>query len=374
MRELKFNDGRFKIMQIADAQERLPVNPDTLHLIDLAVRKENPDLIVFTGDQIAGYYPCFKSNTEQVIDGIVKKLTATADELGIPYCITFGNHDSDSGMSNREQTEKIYSKLPGYVCGEYRNEDDTGTYSLQIKSTDGTKNIFNLYLIDSNKKGSNGTYMPVTKEQVKWYKEEREKIKELNGEYLPSFIFQHIPLPEFFDVLTPSKRFAKGAVEAFDDHKNEYYVLSDEMKARGDFMYESPATPVENTGEFEAFKEKGEVLGVFVGHDHNNSFTAELDGIMLAYCQCCGFNTYGPGGDRGVRILELYENNITNFETRTVTMNSLCDYRPSKPALEFVLSNMPSSVKEVKHTLKDVALIGGAVTLVSAVFKIMRRK
>ena len=36
---LNFNNGKFKIMQIADVQEDVPHNPDTVKLIDLALER-----------------------------------------------------------------------------------------------------------------------------------------------------------------------------------------------------------------------------------------------------------------------------------------------------------------------------------------------
>ena len=53
---MKFNkDGKFKIMQITDIQEIYNVSNDTLKLLEAAVEKEKPDLVVYTGDQIKGY-------------------------------------------------------------------------------------------------------------------------------------------------------------------------------------------------------------------------------------------------------------------------------------------------------------------------------
>ena len=50
---MKFNkNGKFKIMQITDIQEIYNVSPDTLKLLENAVEKEKPDLVIYTGDQI----------------------------------------------------------------------------------------------------------------------------------------------------------------------------------------------------------------------------------------------------------------------------------------------------------------------------------
>lgn len=59
--DMKFNkNGKFKIMQITDIQEIYNVTPDTLKLLENAVEKEKPDLVIYTGDQIKGYGVTYK--------------------------------------------------------------------------------------------------------------------------------------------------------------------------------------------------------------------------------------------------------------------------------------------------------------------------
>lgn len=52
--KLSFKGDEFRIMQIADTQEGGKVSPDTLNLINTAIEREKPDLIVYSGDQIWG--------------------------------------------------------------------------------------------------------------------------------------------------------------------------------------------------------------------------------------------------------------------------------------------------------------------------------
>lgn len=86
-------------------------------------------------------------------------------------------------------------------------------------------------------------------------------------------------------------------------------------------LWRNPADPQINSGEFDAFKEKGEVLGVYFGHDHNNSFNGKVDGIDLGYTQGAGFHVYGPGKDRGVRVIEL--NKDSTFKTYDLRFKDL---------------------------------------------------
>ncbi|MBR5437909.1 MAG: metallophosphoesterase family protein, partial [Clostridia bacterium] len=263
---LHFNNGTFKIMQIADIQEDYPVNPDTIKLISLALDREKPDLVVLTGDQIQGYSACYKKDADKRTEAVIRSFITPMEERDIPFCITFGNHDDDGGVSKDKQIN-YYSSFSCARFGAARSDDDKGTYSLQIFDSAKEKEIFNLYLIDSNKKEPDGAYSPVKKEQIEWYINEREALREKNGDYLPSFVFQHIPTPEFYDILIKCSKKDKNAVEAFKSRKNTFWKLDDKTISEGGFMYESPAVPEINTGEFDALKEKGDVLGLFVGHD-----------------------------------------------------------------------------------------------------------
>lgn len=360
MSTLTFNkDGRFKIMQIADVQENAVPNPDTIKLIRLAAEREKPDLVIFTGDQIKGYSSSFQKDTLNRIENLIGAFTKPLRDLRIPFAVTFGNHDRDCSVANAEQM-KIYRKLDGCVNPDGRAEDDTGTFSLRIRDSQGEKDVFCLYIIDSNAKDENGNYAPVSHEQIEWYRSERERLRKLNGCYLPALVFQHIPLPEYYRAIRPCSFFCRGRVEAFGSHKNKFYTLYDDSKADGGFMLESPASPEINTGEFEALKEKGDVLGIYVGHDHNNSFVKKVDGIDLGYTQGSGFSTYGPGKKRGVRIFELSQAQPQRYHTYTVTMEELCEDKPSKPVTEFILSHAPSSVAQVKSSAKRIVTAAAA--------------
>ena len=209
-------------MQITDTQEIHKVNPDTVKLISLALDREKPDLVVFTGDQIKGYSLTFKGDTKRKITETLGEIFRPVTERKIPFTATFGNHDRDCGIENREQFE-IYKSFPGFISGTPRLPDDAGTFSLEIKDSKNQKSVFALYLIDSNAKDKEKkAYSPVFKEQVEWYKAERDRLKAENGSYLPSLVFQHIPVPEIFRAIKQVRKGTKGAVEAFYSHSGEF--------------------------------------------------------------------------------------------------------------------------------------------------------
>lgn len=373
-KKLSFDEnGKFKIMQIADIQETASVSPDTLRLIRLALEKEKPDLAVLTGDQIYGIHPSFyMGNRTLKAKNTICEIIKPFEELNIPFAVTFGNHDCQVGLTNAEQAD-IYSSCEMCIHGEFAAEDDKGTFRLPIY--DGDTHVFDVFLIDSNGQSITGEYLPVSKKQLNWYKNEREIAKE-NGKYTPALVFQHIPVPEFFDVIKQVKRGTGGAVEAFRNYKGKFYVLPDEIKNAGGFMHESPAVPDVNSGEFSILAEKGNVLALAVGHDHINSFVAQKDNIKLIYTQCAGFNVYGPKLKRGVRLFELDKNDLSKFETHTLTYDELTTQKLSSPVKEFVLTHIPTSMEQVKR-LAAVGLGVGSVCLslgAVAVFKHRKNK
>lgn len=366
---LRFNsDHKFKIMQIADTQEIPAVSPDTLSLINNALDREKPDLVIFTGDQIKGYSKKFKKDPE-IIESTIDILVEPIAKRNIPFMVTYGNHDAQCGVDNRGQY-KFYAKYDNFISGDLRNADDVGTADIQIYSSTEDKPVFELYIIDSHGKAKDGAgYAPVDKKQIEWYVSRREQLKAENGDYLPSLVFQHIPVPEFFDVIKKVPKGTKGAVPAYGAHENEYFVLNDETIAEGGFMLESPASPDVNTGEFEAMSEKGDVLGIYVGHDHNNSFVVKYKGVDLGYTQGAGFNVYGPGENRGVRIFELDETAPREYKTHTATFKELCGTKIKTPVKEFIYKHAPTSPRAVKPILIKVGIGIAAIAAVYAAYK-----
>lgn len=366
-RKLNFSNRKFRIMQIADTQEIPAVSPDTIKLISAALDAAKPDLVVFTGDQIKGYSSFFlgekgKNNVISTIKELIKPL----EERSIPFTITFGNHDGEAALNNSEQFE-IYKESPMFVYSKPACEDDKGTFCLEIGRNNGETG-FLVYLFDTHSKAKGGGYSGLNTNQIDWYRSVRDSYDTA----LPSLAFQHIPTPEFFDVIKQVPRFTKGCVRAYGDHKNEFYALDPNNSGAEDFMGESPAAPYENSGEIDAFLEKGEMLGLFVGHDHNNSFVSKYKGIDLGYTQGAGFNVYGPGHKRGVRIFDIDENG--SYSTKTVTFGELCGKDVKNKAKFALYTYAPTNVSQVTTALKEIAVIGGAAAGIGYIVKKLIKK
>lgn len=84
-----------------------------------------------------------------------------------------------------------------------------------------------------------------------------------------------------------------------------------------------------NSGMYNAILERGDVKGVFVGHDHINDYVGDYYGVLLGYAPGTGFGAYGlPGTERnrmrGGRVFELTENgDDVSIQTRVVYARDL---------------------------------------------------
>ncbi len=350
---LRFNDDKkFKIMQITDIQEIPNVSEDTLNLLNAALDSEKPDLVVLTGDQIKGYGITYKGKGEELYNNVAKtinKIMQPITSRSIPFAVTFGNHDRQVGISNEQQFDKIYKKLPNCIYND-KNSFGAGTYNIPIYSNERNEIAFNLYLIDSQSDKKGGGYEAVSKEQIDWYKSTREALKKYDS-YIPSILFQHIPLCEYYKLLKRVSRFKHKAIRAYRQHKNEFYILDDNSK--GNFL-EPPSIPDRNTGEFEAISEKGDVIAVFVGHDHKNDFVGKYKNITMGFTPSAGFNEYGNGRYRGVRIIDIDESNPKSFKSRIVTYQDLGFNKLKKPVKDFIYRHSPATLDAALITIRNI--------------------
>lgn len=296
---------------IADTQEGTKVSSDTIKLIEASLDRSQPDMVVFSGDQI-WRKSSFKGNKTKVQNALSTIVKPVVDRK-IPFAVCFGNHDRQVGLSNEEQFE-IYKSFDGFIGESDDGIDGVGNHCFEIKDGDEIK--FLLYTIDSHSNLKVG-YDCVHENQIAWYKNTRDEYEKKLGHIVPSVVIQHIPICEVFDLMKQVKRTVKGSVRGFRTHDGEYFVLKKDRVNKEAFMRESPADPQENSGEFEAMCEKGDVKGIYFGHDHNNSFNGDINGVDVGYTQGAGFNVYGPGMDRGTRVIDLFaDGHIDTYDMR----------------------------------------------------------
>lgn len=308
---LQFDEnGEFKILQFADMQDGFPMKSITKNFMRKAIETENPDLIVLSGDNING-----TAGESITYSAAINEFMSIFEEYGIPVAAVFGNHDAEGKITRAQQME-VYEKYDCFVgcAGEDMGNYTCGTYYVPVySSTDAEDMLFNIWMIDSgdyNKENDLGGYAAVTKSQIDWYVKTEAELAEANGDVVPSIMFQHIVVPEIFDALVPADAETGTCSNGYN-----YYKLPEGAKG---VLPEYPCPPNYNNGEFDAFYENGNVLGMFFGHDHYNTYEVEYKGIMLCNTPGVGFASYN-GIDNGARTITLHENDLTTFDTEVVT-------------------------------------------------------
>lgn len=319
--ELSFGaDGNFRIMQINDFQDTDYTNKESLRFLNVILDKYKPDLVVLVGDQLASDFKP-EEVTEERIRTSLYNLLEPLYERNIPFLFTFGNHDREYwhtfGLSKQAELYRSYSNC-------YANTDgaDNGTYNTLIYSSDKTKPVLNIYIMDSNYWDSDKNQNGVSTEQIEWYIETSNSLKELNGgKPLPSLVFQHIPVKEIYKLLKKTSSITPNAHRS--RHSDDFYILDKNAELIGDLniMGEAPSceNPSYDTGEYQAWIKQGDIIGAFFGHDHKNTFVGRTDdGIVLGYNGGFGFAAYGDSVERYARIYDFNESDIENYSMKTI--------------------------------------------------------
>lgn len=274
---LSFKENGFVIAQFTDLHWDNKSNKcsETASTIQHVLESEKPDLVVLTGDVVT---------EKPAIEGW-ESIIALLENAKINYTVTLGNHDAE--VLEKDEIFKMLLESPYYI-GNKRidNVDGVGNSVIPIyDSHTATKIESILYCIDSNDYPTeriHGPYDWIHFNQVEWYRKQSAHFtKQNNNTPLPSLAFFHIPLIEYKEVQEDSKTFGVN---------KEKGVSSSRV----------------NSGIFASFIDMKDVMGVFVGHDHNNDFIGINKGIALAYGRVTGADAYGQL-NRGARIIKLIE-------------------------------------------------------------------
>lgn len=276
---LQFNkDGKFKIVQFTDVHyiHGNPKSDIAIERINEVLDAEKPDLVIFTGDVIYG------APAEEGMRTILN----LAARRKIPFGVVFGNHDNEQGLS-RAQLYDIIKTIPYNLTDSVPGVSGATNFILPLKSADGKKDAAILYCLDSHSysqiKGIGG-YDYIKFDQIQWYRDNSAKYTQQNGGTpIPSLAFFHIALPEY----------------------NQ--AASDETAILVGTRKEKACAPQLNSGLFTSMKEMGDILGVFVGHDHDDDYAVSWKGILLAYGRYTGGNTVYNNLTNGARVIEMTE-------------------------------------------------------------------
>lgn len=328
MNNIKFNaNGKLKIMHITDTHIEDDNIEASLWLIDKACEKEHPDIAVITGDNVQNYDDANKTRS------YIKRFMDIFCKYSIATAVTFGNHDSEVGSLSRKELMEFYSSFLCHVVDSDGNKPfGSGTYNVPVLSSDGKEAKFNLWIFDSGDYDKDGHYGCMSAEDVEWYKKKSDELTALNnGKPLYSLAFQHMIVPEVYDVLTKT---VKRKLYSFEHiiNKGEYYMFSPDTVNFGT-LNETPCSGGENFGQFDAMVEKGDVLAVFSGHDHTNAFGVRNQGIDIVNSLSTRSQSDRFSTQYGYRIIEVNENDTSKYSCRVEhwhNMFSLSDIKKIK--------------------------------------------
>lgn len=301
-RHLQYGEnGQFRIMQVADLQDGFPMRLPTKKLIRRAMETQKPDLVVLTGDNI-----CSGSATKGLARLAINEFMSIFEQYNVPVAMVFGNHDDEDTPANKAYQLSVYEKYNCFIgcAGEDFGPGFLGTYYVPIySSTDKDEMVSNVWMVDSgtyNTENDKGGYACVTKAQIEWYTNTSKALEAQYGHPIPSVMFQHIIVPEIWDMLVKNE---DGA-----------WVLPEGTKGQ---LGELPCPPAYSNGQLAAVNARGDVMAMFFGHDHVNSYELVRRGCDIINTPGAGFQSYNSE-EVGVRMIILDEKNPNTYKTELV--------------------------------------------------------
>ncbi|PSC76897.1 ser thr phosphatase family isoform A [Micractinium conductrix] len=291
------NDGTFKIIQLTDLhygslsfRDKRTTEVQTKVL---EAEKEGMGLVVFSGDMVTG----FMEYVDAALDKMVgsggnqsgwfeqqwKKVVAPVHNLSLPYCITLGNHDAQADLDGRQIVQLDIDTGKHLTLTQQGPANITGAsnYWLDVLASNSSAVAARIWVLDSGMKGCDGdneSWGCVAADTAQWVAETAATLPPVDTH----IAYLHIP-----------------PIQVLEVWNNE--------STRG-FKDEPSGCSQVDSGAFAALRDAG-VQAIFFGHDHDNCFYGELDGVRVGYGRKTGVGNYGPPRDvaRGARVVLLRE-------------------------------------------------------------------
>lgn len=319
---LRFDEnGEFKILHLTDCQDGYPASTKMFNYINYMLETYEPDIVVLGGDNTVAP----KDTKEKAIE----ELVAPFVNHGVYFTLVFGNHDDEQGV-DKDTLLKYYQKYGGKYCLAYDEIpalSGTATHNLPVYSSDSNEIKFNLWMFDSGsyvyadeEKTDRLGYDSVRKDQIEWYQNKSKALEAAAGKKVPSLAFQHIVVKEIYDAMFPKAMFeVPYLTETYDG--TTYSVANPDTSTFKGHLHEPPSPGYYNHGQYDAMLERGDVLAVFSGHDHLNTYEVEHKGMMIINTPGCSYNAYGNEFVRGSRLITIKESNPNEFTSEVITVN-----------------------------------------------------
>lgn len=406
--------GKFRVLQVADIQDGPKVSKDTISLIAASLDTVRPDLVVFTGNQIAGYDAAFADtfrkrrwsdgaeaadgargdssddamgHTRELVRGAIGQFLKPLIERGVPFAVTYGNHDFQCGL-DVDELDAMYREFPGCLNpggladpsiadGAADLERSTascaalpeqrvfacapGTFALPVSDLEHTRSVIGLVILDSGDYARGGGFAGPDARALEFLR----RAPGLVG--APSMVFQHMPLPEYYGLLRAVPATTAFAMQGYRAHAGQSYVLDEERTQPGGYLGEGISCPDASdeftilrgaASEDSAAPVPSAYIGVAAGHDHRNGFVGTLDGIKLIATPTCGFGSYGPApAKRATRLIEFDIRHPDEPRTQLLEFGELVGKPSSKKAYTYALNQKPPQDGEGDDLLRKPSLL-----------------
>jgi hypothetical protein len=325
-------DGTFRVLQITDTHEGPAADPRTAAFLAAALDDLRPDLVVHTGDLVASDLA-----TAADLRLALGHVAAPMEARGVPWLVTLGNHDEDHTWRTGVDAAGVLDLLRAFPCNLNQpgpaGVSGTGNMLAPVLGSRGDAPAFAVWALDAGREAPKALggqplaespllgwgWRPrwdwVRPDQIGWYLSASRALERAAGRKVPSLLFLHVPLHEHRDMweADAARRAALVAGEAGPPPPHGVEGERHEDECVGAF----------NAGLFAAVLSRGDVAGIFCGHDHVNDYAGDYFGVRLGYAANAGFAPYGLGGEedhrlRGARVFDVDERDPRRFTTRMV--------------------------------------------------------
>ncbi len=275
----------------------------SINAVAAMITAEKPDLVVVTGD--IAYPVPFQAGTFNNKTS-AKLFISLMEKLGVPWTVTFGNHDTESySYFSREKIGNLYADESLEHClfsMGTESVDGVGNHVIHVKNSHGVP-VQELVMIDSHSYtdgdifGIFWKYDNVHQNQVDWYEQKIKDAKKLNLD-VKSLLFMHIPLVEFRDA------YDEYRTNGEKDTENTKYV-SGIIGEKDPYVY----CGMHEDNLFEKVLELGSTQAIFCGHDHLNNIVLNYKGVDFTYGYSVDYLAYvgisKKGDQRGCIVINV---------------------------------------------------------------------
>lgn len=341
----------------------------TLKWVEEAIDKVKPNLVEVTGDAVGGgvsgrdkgilalanifeekqvYWAyTFGNHDGEHTEENGKDVWSGKERNQTPVSELCAGADIDAGVGqlllgdNFTGNEQIFNLLKGYkYCLLARSEEEmavakgnsmeeklmrtalgVGNYVIDLVDSEGNV-VFALFHMDTHgktyinpkdndiNKCSNYIdvgYIGLTDAQIRWYE---EKVANYSEQGIASAIFMHVPNYRYRELTEVYKGDSKLGIPQFAEKADIKYwaeknFIPDSLKNIDFVKEEGIYAPRWNEGLMNVIKDNPSTTLISVGHDHNNSFMLNDNGVILGYGRTSGVNAWGRDIEIGASVFTI---------------------------------------------------------------------